>query len=118
MRAAVGALLAGGMLFAGPAAIGFAAPGTNSGDNGNHGGGNNGQGNGNTGQGNGPGGKNSGGSGNPGGGNTGGGSGNPGGGNTGGGSGSFSGTSNFLICGLDDVVATSCPEDTPSRLIQ
>jgi hypothetical protein len=102
LRAAIGALIAGGMLLAGPACIGFAAPGTNNGDNGNHGNGNTGHGNGNSGQGNGPG-------------NPGGGSGNPG--NPGtptdpdGNVGNLSGTSDFLLCGLDNVVATSCAED-------
>jgi hypothetical protein len=69
-RTAIGALIAGGMFFAGPAGIALAAPGGgNSGDNGNHGQGNSGHGNG---------GANSGG-GNTGGGNTGGGgSGSPG----------------------------------------
>jgi len=81
VRAVIGALIAGGMLFVGPAGIALAAPGGSEGNNGNHGQGNNGKGQGNGG----------GGSGNDGGGsgNDGGGSGNAGGGgNGGGGSGS------------------------------
>jgi hypothetical protein len=61
VRAAIGALIAGGMLFAGPAGIAFAAPGGSQGNNGNHGQGNNGNGN------NGGGGGGTGNGGNPGG---------------------------------------------------
>jgi hypothetical protein len=67
VRAAIGALIAGGMLFAGPAGIAFAAPGGSQGNNGNHGQGNNGNGNGNNGNGGGTGnGGNPGGPGDPG----------------------------------------------------
>jgi hypothetical protein len=53
VRAAIGALIAGGILFAGPAGIAFAAPGGSQGNNGNHGQGNNGNGNNGGGTGNG-----------------------------------------------------------------
>lgn len=48
LRAAVGVLMATSVLMAGPGGIALAAPGTNNGDNGNHGQGNNGRGNGGT----------------------------------------------------------------------